>query len=290
MVAWGASPPDVGIVPGALHLWRARLSDFAGTQESLATLLSEAEAARAARYKFLEPRERFTVSRAVLRWILSRYVDVAPDRLHLTQEAHGKPCLVDSEQRWLHFNLAHTGTLILCLVGSGRAVGVDVEMARPMLGMDRLASLLFTPDQRLIFDGLHGEARLAALLSMWTFREALGKATGLGLASALKAFHIDVDPFTGVPVKEQVCCGSMGCYAVRRLELAEGVCPELVEGNVAALAVEVPAGASQADQGSFVPIPEGYVVSPQDVLAACAKQMPRSPAHTAQDENAVRAA
>ncbi|MCJ7549669.1 MAG: hypothetical protein MUQ30_08310, partial [Anaerolineae bacterium] len=67
-------------------------------------------------------------------------------------------------------------------------------------------------------------------------------------------------------------------------------CPELVEGHVAALAVEVPAGASRADRGSLAPIPEGYVVSPRDVLAACAKQTPRSLEHTVPDENAVRAA
>jgi len=254
-------------------------------QDSLATLLSDSEASRAARYKFSEPRERFTVGRAVLRWILSRYVDVAPDRLHLTQEAHGKPCLADSAQRWLRFNLAHTDTLILCLVGSGRAVGVDVEMARPIIGLNRLASLLFTADQRHVFDRLAEEARPGALLSMWTFMEALGKATGRGLASATKAFHLEVDSVTGMPVPEQVCCGSMGCYAVRALALAEGACPELVEGHVAALAVEVPAGASQDDQGLVVPIPERYVVRPQDVLAACA----RSRVHTAQDENAARA-
>lgn len=291
MVAWGAAPSMVQMVPETLHLWRARPSDFAGMQEPLATLLSDAESARAARYKFSEPRERFTVGRAVLRWVLSRYIDAAPDQLHLAQEVHGKPCLADSEHRWLQFNLAHTDTLILCLVGSGRAVGVDVEMTRPIMGMNRLASLLFTDDQRLILDGLAEEARLAPLLSMWTSMEALGKATGLGLASATKVFLPEVDSVTGMPVPEQVCCGSLGCYAVRALELAEGACPELVEGHVGAVAVEVPESVSPADRGSVVPIPEGYVVNPRDVLAACAKQTPRSLvhvcAHTAQDENAV---
>ena len=148
MVAQGAAPSAVQIVPHTLHLWRARYSDFAGMQDLLATLLSDSEVARASRYKFPEPRERFTVGRAVLRWILSRYIGVAPDRLHLTQEAHGKPCLTDSEHRWLQFNLAHTDALILCLVGSGQAVGVDVEMARSITGTNRLASLLFTADQR----------------------------------------------------------------------------------------------------------------------------------------------
>jgi len=289
MVAWGVPLHEVGLAPGALHLWRARLSDFAGTQDSLAALLSDTEAARAARYKFPEPRERFTVGRAVLRWILSRYVDVAPDQLHLTQEAHGKPQLAHSEHRWLRFNLAHTDSLILCLVGSGRAVGVDVEMACPTVRMNRLASLLYTGDQHHIFDGLAEDARLQALLSMWTCMEALGKATGLGLASALKTFRVEVDPVTGMPETEQVCCGSMGCYAVRPLERIEGAYPEFVERHVAALAVEVPAGASQIGQGSLVPIPEGYVVSPQDVLAACARSLARVCAHPTRDENAVRA-
>ena len=65
MVAWGAAPSMIQMVPETLHLWRARPSDFAGMQEPLATLLSDAESARAARYKFSEPRERFTVGRAV---------------------------------------------------------------------------------------------------------------------------------------------------------------------------------------------------------------------------------
>ena len=111
----------------------------------------------------------WTRSRGVLRALLAGYMDADPCALRFVLGAHGKPRLrSEPSETWkdggswpgkdLHFNLSHSGELMLLAVTDGREVGVDVERAR---------------------------ARYTAeFLRAWTMREATVKCLGSGLVSA----------------------------------------------------------------------------------------------------------
>src|SRR6202007_328460 len=108
-------------------------------------LLSIDEKQKADRFHFQMDRARFTVGRAVLRSLLAAYLDTRSDDLHFQYGESGKPFLANStEHTPLHFNLAHSGGIILIGLARGRAVGVDVECMRGNFDTQGVATRFFS--------------------------------------------------------------------------------------------------------------------------------------------------
>ena len=78
--------------------------------ERLERLLSPEELSRADRLRSRQTRNRFAAGRGLLRQILGGYLGCAPERVRLAAGEHGKPFIIDGEERSrLRFNLSHTG-------------------------------------------------------------------------------------------------------------------------------------------------------------------------------------
>jgi 4'-phosphopantetheinyl transferase len=94
--------------------------------------------------------------------------------------AHGKPCLRD-RRAGVHFNVSHAEGLVLVAVARGVRVGVDVERlgGRPFLS---LPGNVLRPAERAALESLPGSRRDDAFLRLWACKEAVLKATGVGLA------------------------------------------------------------------------------------------------------------
>lgn len=88
--------------------------------------------------------------------------------------AAGKPVFQDAPE--LHFNLSHSGSFALCAL-SDAPVGVDIEAVRPR--RPGLAEHILSPAERTWYQANGGDD--AALLTLWTRKEALCKKQGSGL-------------------------------------------------------------------------------------------------------------
>ncbi len=135
--------------------------------------------------------------------MLGRRLDRAPGSLIFGANSHGKPTLADADG--IAFNVSHSGDYVLVAVGQAAAIGVDVERWRPDIDVAGVGRQVFTPAElALIADAPDGE-KTFRFFRQWTFKEAVAKATGLGLALDLQRFEIafpDGAPhlvFHGVP-------------------------------------------------------------------------------------------
>jgi hypothetical protein len=82
----------------------------------------------------------------------------------------------------LYVSVAHGGAWVVVAVTALAPVGVDVEPVARDLDVDGLAAQVLAPAERDVLDGLAAaEARRRALLTWWTRKEAVLKATGDGL-------------------------------------------------------------------------------------------------------------
>jgi 4'-phosphopantetheinyl transferase len=169
------------------------LAVAAGTVGPLAACLSEDERARASRFTFDRDARRFKVARSALRTLLGGYLGLAPGGVAFTYQAHGKPAL-DGIRTALGFNLSHSGEVAVVAAGWDRAVGVDVELCRPLPDLAALAARSFAPRERAVLDALPETERPAAFFRCWTRKEAFIKATGLGLAQPLDGFVVSLAP------------------------------------------------------------------------------------------------
>jgi len=156
-------------------------------------LLSAEEHERMRRFVFERDRQRFLLTRALVRTTLSRYAAVAPADWQFIANAHGRPEILDRPAGVpdLRFNLSHTDGLIACAVSIGREVGVDVEHVNRRLTRD-VATRFFAPAEVAHLQSLTDEEQERVFFDYWTLKEAYIKARGFGLALPLGdfAFHL----------------------------------------------------------------------------------------------------
>jgi 4'-phosphopantetheinyl transferase len=178
-------------VPGEVHVWRIDLDCAARTVAALRATLSPEEEQRAARFRSIELRERWTVARGALRSILAAYAGCEPGALVFREGPHGKPALTGPVED-IPFNLSHTGGLALvAIAGSGR-VGIDAESVRSEIEVEDLSRRFFAPVEATEILALSPDAQLAAFFTCWTRKEAFVKALGGGLSVPLNRFQISI--------------------------------------------------------------------------------------------------
>jgi len=165
----------------ALLLIDRRAAAGAETTRALVSLLDQGEQERAERFRRPEDRERYRLGRAALRQVLGAWLDRDPAALRFRYGPHGKPALDAVVDAAPHFNLAHSGDLILLAFHATSPVGVDVERHRPDLAWEPLARRVLPSAECQFLEQLPPEQRRDAFLAAWCRLEARLKARGEGL-------------------------------------------------------------------------------------------------------------
>src|ERR1700734_2020794 len=112
-------------------VWQAWLPDDSAIQSRLFSLLSAEECAYMARFHRCEDQQRFLTGRGLLRILAGAHLDMLPQHVEFGHGAFGKPCLVSTGHRsGLHFNVSHSGKIVLLAFSFSHEVGVDVEEIR----------------------------------------------------------------------------------------------------------------------------------------------------------------
>jgi 4'-phosphopantetheinyl transferase len=149
------------------------------SEEVAISCLTEADKARAARFRFPDHASHWIACRAGLRQILGKALSCPPREVSLILSEFGKPGLA-SPHDWLHFNLSHCASLAIVTLGIDGPVGVDLEP------LDRASDLLgcettFCHPEEIAALPSPEKQRASHLLRIWTAKEAVLKALGSGL-------------------------------------------------------------------------------------------------------------
>ena len=168
---------------GSAELWYAWVGDHAGDIERFSRdLLSDAEQAHLAGYRFREAAERYVVTRSLVRAVLGERLGLTPRDIRVTRTDTGKPVVAEG----IHFNLSHSGELILLALSDERAVGVDIERKRDVPKVTAMAARWFDARERSDLDRIlsQGAGLSEAFLRVWSLKEARIKALGVGISGA----------------------------------------------------------------------------------------------------------
>jgi 4'-phosphopantetheinyl transferase len=131
----------------------------------------------------------------MLRKVLGRYLETPPAEIRLQYENHGKPEIAaPQDSRDLRFNFSDSGGLALIAVGSGSAIGVDIEKVHPLPDFLDIATRFFSAREVQAILAVSQNKRQEAFFACWTRKEAYLKATGIGLLRPLSDFSVAVDP------------------------------------------------------------------------------------------------
>lgn len=190
-----ASPPQ--LAAGELHVWRARIDELAQQLAALRAALPPDERERAEQFRMPLSQARFIVARALTRWLIGHYLDVAPSAIRFAIGPIGKLHLPWPEP--LHFNATHSGQVVLVAIARDGDVGVDVEHLRPLPKFQELAERYYCQREIATLSVLPEEQRQRAFFLAWTRKEALLKGVGKGLTFPLCDVEVTLAP--GEPAK-----------------------------------------------------------------------------------------
>jgi 4'-phosphopantetheinyl transferase len=184
---WERSPLRPILKFGQAHVWRVDLSEMVPQLESLLPVLTEEERQRGERLVSVSLRQRFFISHAILRLILSAYLEESPREIQFKKAAHGKPSLDGCS---LQFNMTHSKDVALYVMTSNTEVGIDVEYLKRMYDMDALVKRFFSQRENEEYRTFIEAERHLAFYRAWTRKEAYLKATGQGLSYPLNHFDV----------------------------------------------------------------------------------------------------
>jgi 4'-phosphopantetheinyl transferase len=170
-----------------VQVWRVFLDVNTNSFESLPGILSPDELERANRFHFEKDQRRFIVARAMLRNILSGYLEEDPRKIRFEYTSYGKPILAtNSGFDTLHFNLSHSGEFALYAVAIGHKVGIDIESIRDDFAVGQIAQRFFSPGEISLLEGVQEDKRPELFFQYWTRKEAFIKGTGYGVSFPLE--------------------------------------------------------------------------------------------------------
>jgi 4'-phosphopantetheinyl transferase len=188
----------------SLHLWFAHPDDLLDEQaaKACAGVLCDEERDRLQRFKFERHRREYLATHALARNALSHYSSVPPEALQFSANEYGKPAIYPPCN--LHFNLSNSLGLVVCLIGKGAEVGVDIELQERADAIAEVGPTMFSPQELIQLHALPDAEKPERCLRLWTLKEAYIKARGMGLALPLDKFsflfsdsgeiHLEIDP------------------------------------------------------------------------------------------------
>jgi 4'-phosphopantetheinyl transferase len=164
-------------------VWMGQRADVSETSLELDAVLTDDEKIRRDRFRRRPDQQRFAAGRAWLRVLLGKYLGLPPRQVDLRLGDHGKPYVKHGRRTLaVHFNVAHSGDLILLVFHARWEIGVDVEQITSDQNWDGVARQLYSAAQYTAWAALEANTRLQSFYEEWTRREAGLKALGSGFA------------------------------------------------------------------------------------------------------------
>ncbi|WP_052351663.1 4'-phosphopantetheinyl transferase family protein [Deinococcus pimensis] len=132
---------------------------------------------------------------ALVRRLLAAELGLPAADVPLARLPGGRPVLTGAHAA-LGLSVTHTTRLVAVALARGHDVGVDAEERAEVPGATSVARRFFHPHEHRAFLALPAHERADAFTRVWTRREAVLKALGVGLAAQRERVEVYVDART----------------------------------------------------------------------------------------------
>jgi 4'-phosphopantetheinyl transferase len=175
--------------PG-IRLWWCSLVGTASSLRSREGFLSPPERARASRFGHPQLRDRYVMGRGALRTILGEELGVHPAAIDIVRGTRGRPQLAGEPR--LDFNISHTGDVAIVGILQCARIGVDVECIDRAINVAGIARKFLTHHERDELAACDSDTARRRVLTLWTCKEAMSKATGEALSAPFGSIDINL--------------------------------------------------------------------------------------------------
>jgi 4'-phosphopantetheinyl transferase len=171
---------------GRLNIFYAKTEELSSRLSDLENYISGYEKLRAEKFYFKTDRDTYLTSHAILRLVLADYLNTNPINIKYINGKNNKPGL---EGDPIYFNISHAKEAFAIAVSKDFYVGIDLEYIDENLEIHPIAKSFFGEKEREYIFRSKIEARDRFFL-LWTRKEALLKALGIGLINNLKEVEL----------------------------------------------------------------------------------------------------
>ena len=179
-----------------VHVFRVSLTNDDISRDDFVkecnSLLSPDEQDRVEKFKFTKLKTNYILCRGILRKILSRYLDINPNKIEFNYTETGKPSISSEQNKGIYFNLSHSKDNAVYAVTRAGQVGIDTEYIHRLKDLDSMIDYILSEKEKRFFDLLTGQEKYDLFFRYWTHKEAFLKATGTGLSHAM--YHVEFFP------------------------------------------------------------------------------------------------
>jgi 4'-phosphopantetheinyl transferase len=163
-----------------------------------AACLNPEEESKASRFRHPDHRDTWRAGRAWVRHHLAAALETSPGSLVFATNERGRPHLVGVPAAF-DANWSHAGHWMALAISRHSPVGIDIEIVRPDFPHLEVEASVCTAAEHAALDTTpDADTRRRLFFRLWTAKEALMKATGLG--AALDPALIDVRVENGMPI------------------------------------------------------------------------------------------
>jgi len=174
----------------AVRVYYCRTESLEPTAVSSAIdLLSVEERGRCERLGFPADRRDFAAAHALLRVCLAEHLKRDPRELAIEVGDHGQPVLagkIDTATAPA-FSVSHTRGVVACAIATYGVVGVDVETIDATIDGAAFARRHFAAEEAAALEACAVDERSSRFFEFWTLKEAILKASGVGMGLSLDA-------------------------------------------------------------------------------------------------------
>ncbi len=178
---------------GEVHIWFCSYKLSEKTKIQLYNLLTIEEERKASNFIFEKDQETTKVSRGLLRYLLSSYLNIDSSKIMFYEGKYGKPdykIIEHNNKPKIHFNLSHSAGLIMIGFSLDYDIGVDLELYRKDYDFYPIVNEFFTMNEISYFITGENDEKSHRFFYLWTRKEAYMKNIGDGLNIPLNSFHV----------------------------------------------------------------------------------------------------
>jgi len=139
---------------------------------------SPEETRKASHFKYERKQHSYIITQAVLRVLISAYLDIKPADVILIASKKGKPFLINEPS--LFFNNSNSHEICVYAFSRDSEVGIDIEKIRELPDIDQLIEKNLTSREKVYFQK-NPDHKLSLFFQFWTFKESYLKAIGEGM-------------------------------------------------------------------------------------------------------------
>lgn len=174
-----------------IHFYIIELDNLKPELPEIKSALSKSELETANKFKFNKDRERFIITRYLLRKILSNYLYIPPKEIQIITNQYGKPKLDSELNNNIQFNVSHSGDFAIFAINLFNEIGVDIEKIDNTINHLEIADNYFSTDEIAYLNASTCQSEIAEkFFRIWTRKESLLKAIGIGLLPDLKKISV----------------------------------------------------------------------------------------------------